>query len=138
MAKCLTVLYNVIALESTSVNPTVWAILDLVDEEKINEIIEQILSDVNTNDNAKVQKALIAIIEGLCRMPRFPRLQEWAFAIIRGLEARKNYTVLTAVSEAVIFTLMRALRVPICRALVYPVFKQFLYPVVTPNVFYKV
>lgn len=138
MAECLTVLYNVIALNSSAVSPAVWAILDLVEEEKINEIIEQILTDANTNENSKVQNALISIIEGLCQVPRFPRLQEWAFAIVRGLEARKNYTVLIAVSEAVICKLLQILKLQVFRPLVYPVFRQFLYPVVTPQVFYKI
>lgn len=138
MAECLTALYRFIALNPTPPSPAVWAILDSVYEEKINEIIEQILSDPNTNDNSKVQSALISIIDGLCQVPRFLRLKEWAFAIVHGLEARKNYTVLIAVSEAVICKLLQTLKLQVFRPLIYPVFRQFLYPVVTPQVFYKV
>lgn len=139
MVECLNALYNVIALNSSPVSPAVWCILNLVEDEKINEIVEGILTDTNANQNSKVQNALIAIIDGLCQYgPHAPRLHEWAFAIIRGLEARKNYTVLIAVSEAVICKLLQRIPVPVFRPSVYPVFKQFLYPIVTPHVFYKV
>ena len=139
MVECLNELYNIIALNSSPVSPAVWCVLDIVDEEKISEIIEGILTDPNSNQNSKVQNALIAIIDGLCQYgARAPRLQEWAFAIVRGLEARKNYTVLIAVSEAVISKLMSCIRVPVYRRSVYPVFRQFLYPVVTSQVFHKV
>lgn len=139
MVEYLNALYNVIALNSNPVSPAVWIILDLVEDEKIQEIVEGILSDTNANQNSKVQNALIAIIDGLCQYgPHAPRLQEWAFAIVRGLEARKNYTVLIAVSEATICKLLQRIPVPVFRRSVYPVFRQFLYPIVTPQVFYKV
>lgn len=54
MVKCLNFLYNVIALNTVPVSPAVWSILGLVDEDKIAEFVEGILSDPNTNENSKV------------------------------------------------------------------------------------
>lgn len=86
-----------------------------------------------------MQSALVGIIKGLCQLgPHVPRLQDWALTIVQRLEARKNYTVLTAVAEHVIEYLVVCLCMPLYRPLIYPVFRQFLYPIVTPHVFYKV
>ncbi|KAK6621333.1 hypothetical protein RUM43_011639 [Polyplax serrata] len=139
MVKCLNFLYNVIALNAVPVSPAVWSILGLVDQDKIAEFVEGILSDPSTNENSKVQNVLTAIIEGLCQCgPFIPRLKDWIPAIVTGLEARKNYNVLIEVSEKVIGRLLKSLAMPLFRPLTYPVFKQFLYPVTTPHVFLSV
>ncbi|KAL0266618.1 UNVERIFIED_CONTAM: hypothetical protein PYX00_009111 [Menopon gallinae] len=139
MVECLTVLYDVIALNQSPVSPAVWSVLELVEEEKIHDIVEGILNDPNKNEDSKVQNALIAIIEGLCMYgPRARRLQDWALAIIQGLEMRKNFEILISVAECTIVTLISRLLIPLFRPLVYPFLRLFLYSVPTPDVFYKI
>lgn len=54
MVECLTVLYDVIAINQTPVSPAAWSVLDLVEEDKIHDIVEGILNDSTTNDDSKV------------------------------------------------------------------------------------